>query len=172
MAPEPKIGIACLTYGFIPAECFANLIDFFWKSAESYDIEAFVSSFSLTAHCKNELLQLFLKSDCTHLLFVDPQVLVKAEALEKLLAANKDAVAAGTGKKAGLNEVEFATTDFMLIKRGAIEQLSKSLGNKLPFSIEYSVDLSKRLGEDEVFSKNLRQLGYKIYIDNSVVLAK
>lgn len=111
---------------------------------------------------RNKLAKMFLNTDCTHMLFVDSDIVFTAEHIEALLARNVDIVGGLYPKKevgqpkwvintleghaepdeTGLIEVKYTGTGFMLISRAVFERLIFGFQDE----IEYDDDSAGGLG--------------------------
>ena len=99
---------------------------------------------SLVSRSRNTLTADFLESDCTHLLFIDTDLIFSSEQVARLLAHDKDIVAGFYPKKQegpvqwvcnahlgeprpigpdGLQEVRYMGTGFILVKRCVFERM-------------------------------------------------
>ena len=121
-----------------------------------------------------------LKSGCTHLLFVDHDMVFEPEAVEKLLEANKDIVAAPCNlrklpltanvrlldvKKDELFECEAIGTAFMIIKTFVFKTIPRPW-----FFYEQDENGDMRVSEDVWFCKKAIEAGYKIWCEPRAVV--
>lgn len=141
---------------------------------------------SIVHTARNNLAQEAIDSDCTHILFLDDDMLFPMNTFSALLTADKDIVAAncvtkewpprttankiGGGKvftrrsSEGLEEVESVGTAVMMIKREVFEKLPKPW-----FDNEWiNVEENKFTGEDRYFCYKAREHGFKVYIDHDL----
>jgi hypothetical protein len=151
---------------------------------------------------RNKLAKMFLKTDCTHMLFVDSDIVFTAAHIDALLEHDVDIVGGLYPKKevgvpqwvvnplegqdkpnaAGLIEVLYAGTGFMMIARGVFDRMIAGFDD-----IEYQDDSTGKLGtmhnffhagirdgrwlsEDWWFCQVWRDLGGKIFADARVQL--
>jgi len=95
MIGTPMYGGLCYHgYASGVAESVLNLkehgIDLFWF---------FVANESLITRGRNYVVDYFLKSDCTHLMFIDADIHFRGDAIYSLLSADEDVVCAAYPKK-------------------------------------------------------------------------
>jgi hypothetical protein len=131
---------------------------------------------------RNSAVEAFLKTDCTHLLFMDSDTIAEPESLKKLLDDDKDVVSAVIYKKGGdhspcfgfydektrtfhtpmpfpyneLIPVDTVGTGFVLIKRSVLEKV------KAPWFECYD---KGQAGEDVYFCAKCKDAGVQIYVD-------
>ena len=144
----------------------------------------FVSRDVLTAH--------FLRSNATHLLFVDSDMGWTAADAEKLVLAGKDFVAGTYARKQAdralastllddrdgeLVEAEFAAAGFLLMSRAGVErmvgahpELEYATAHGPAFALWSPIFDGIPYGEDFSFSKRWRALGGKIWVHRGVRL--
>jgi hypothetical protein len=141
---------------------------------------------SIVHLARNELAQLSLDSDCTHIWFVDDDMQFPMNTLNQLLSHDKDVVAANcvtkenpprptskalnskrlytTKHSTGLEEVESTGTGCILIKREVFEGMKKPW-----FDFEWiDAEANAVLGEDRYFCREARKAGFEIYIDHDI----
>lgn len=118
---------------------------------------------SLVPRARNELTARFLASDCTHLMFIDSDIMFTVHDVERLLADDLDIVAGFYPKKQtrleyvcnellspgpdiqpSVRQMAYMGTGFMLIKRGVFETMADRLGDDL----RYISDFTGRLEYD------------------------
>ena len=151
--------------------------------------------FLLAGNChvddaRNTIIQEFLASDCTDLVFLDADVSWKPRQLVRLCQNDKDLVGgvypfrrgdkrgdmpvrmlAGAEVKDGLLEVEGLPTGFLRIKRHVLETLVRDVphftknGARVPILFERTFDGVDRWGGDLNFCNRWRATGGKIYAD-------
>jgi hypothetical protein len=92
---KPKIFIATPMYG---GQCFAVYLDTLLKNQQDLVANGIktclgvVGNESLIPRARDRLVHEFLKTDSTHLLFIDADIQAPADAVRKLLLANEDIV--------------------------------------------------------------------------------
>ena len=110
----------------------------------------------------------------SHILFVDADVTIPKNSIERLLGANKSIIGGivygrgkGTGQKyitgehnykqhnnpRGIKEVDYSTCGFLLIQREVFRKIS------------FSFDPETCLVDDPLFAKQAREAGYPWYVD-------
>lgn len=163
----------------------------------SYSLVAYPTmSVQPVDNARNHIVEEFLKSDCTHLFFVDSDTIPPANALKKLLLQDKEIISGLTpiiehdeNKKndsngfyrkmnvVGENEkfvqefigtipVKGAGGSCILIKREVFEKMEAPW-----YRFQYQDDNGKPIiiGEDILFTVKAQQLGYKIWADTSLI---
>lgn len=139
---------------------------------------------------RNIGVQGFLKTDFTHLFFVDSDMVLPKDALTKLLSTDKDIITSlyfqkkepffpVIGKRSedllewivnypqnSIIEVEYCGMGCCLIKRNVLETMLPKLENigEIPQFFSYANNLS----EDIFFCDKARENGFKIFCDTSV----
>lgn len=109
---------------------------------------------SAVGRCRNDLTQRFLESDCSHLLFIDTDLVFSADHVSRLLSHDVDLVGGFYPKKqegplcwvcnaldagqseetdSGLVTVKYMGTGFMLIKRRVFELMIQHEGPKISY---------------------------------------
>jgi FkbM family methyltransferase len=194
----PKLFVALPCYGDMPAvfvRCLASLIQ---SPPCSLQVKLAIGD-SLVSRARNSLTGDFLASDCTHLLFIDTDLIFSSEHIARLLSHNTPLVGGFYPKKqdgdlawvcnalidhhppetaAGLQELRYIGTGFMLVERQVFERMIDS-------TIAYRADHTGRdehdfwrvgvyqgryLSEDWFFCQRALDLGYKVYGDTRVIL--
>jgi hypothetical protein len=85
-----RIYLATPMYG---GQCTIGYTSSVLKMSKSLEFEhMFISNESNIVRARNMLVHTFLKSDCTHLLFVDADVAFEPSGINDLIAANKDVI--------------------------------------------------------------------------------
>lgn len=127
---------------------------------------------------REQIVRDFLETPCTHLFFVDSDMLFKPEVLDELLKADKEIIGAQYNKRVGKEGVHVAPTRYdmpgmstpdrpfvnqvvatgcMLIKRSAFEKIPApwfSMGTETNW-----------LGEDVYFCRKAKENGVETWID-------
>lgn len=150
--PEVKIYVAVPVYGFHPAQFTASLTRLVLEAPVSLTLKMLQGD-SLVCRARNSLSAEFLQSDCTHLLFIDSDLIFSPEHVRRLVAHDKDLVAGFYPKKqegalnwvcnakleptqadqSGLQEVRYMGTGFMLVKRRVFEQMIEAFGDEISY---------------------------------------
>jgi hypothetical protein len=150
----------------------------------------FIAGYRPLVSARNTAVTDFLKTDCTHLLFIDDDIVPPSHALEELLEADKDVVCPvclmvkdikgmlfpmpaifkknGTGNYKpyygeGIEEVDTITGGCFLIKRHVLEDTGYR------FKFEYNDDGIRTKSADVVFSETMKKHGYKLYAHYDIV---
>jgi glycosyltransferase involved in cell wall biosynthesis len=117
---------------------------------------AVVAGDSLVPRARNTLTVEFLKSDCTHLLFVDSDLVFDASHIVRMLSHDEDIVGGFYPKKQQgdpelvfnamvppvkmdsrrLTQVRYIGTGFILVKRHVIEKMVSELGDQIMFEVD------------------------------------
>ncbi len=121
-------------------------------------------------HNRDRIVNLAVDNNCTHLMFVDSDMLFGADAINRLIAHNVDIVGARYNKKVdgqistvageftGLKEVPFVPTGFLLINCDVFKKIGKPY-----FSFDDGAE-----SEDMYFSQKAIANGYKVYCDADI----
>jgi hypothetical protein len=137
--PKPKVFVGVPIYGGVQAFFMQSLMRLQADAPCSLEIAPLVGD-SLVSRARNSLTKRFLESDCTHLLFIDSDLIFSGEHIERLLSHQKPVVAGFYPKKKegslewvcnrslapseidanGLQEVRYMGTGFMMVEREAI----------------------------------------------------
>lgn len=151
-SPEPNLFIAIPTYGGTPVEFTQSLMKLQADPPCDYSMQ-FMPGDSLVSRARNTLTAEFLKTDCTHLLFIDSDLVFSSEQIRRLVEHDVELVAGFYPKKkdgslewvcnalpeesaplpCGLQEVRYMGTGFMLIKRSVFERMIEHYGDALRF---------------------------------------
>lgn len=121
---------------------------------------------------RRALIQRALKTDCTHILFVDTDVIPEDDFIDKLSAHNKDIV---SGVYYGLNQDPCSRKDGEVFKgEGLCEVDTFAMGlsllsRKVCEEIIYPEPLpSNKIDADVEFCKLAKEKGYQIYQDFTI----
>lgn len=159
----------------------------------------FLEGDSLITRARNNCVARFLATDCTHLFFIDSDIIFSAADIMALAEADESLVCGLYPKKqvelewvvnaldngaknikGHLQEVKFAGTGFMCVKRQAVEQIiaahpeleyvsDHDEGGHVAWDIFGDPVINRRkLSEDWFFCHLWRELGGKIWIDRRV----
>lgn len=149
-----KLMIGSPTYGYKCYTPFAEALIRLEKISKENDLEIeykFIYQESLITRARNTIVSFFLRSDCTHLIFIDSDIDFHPEDVIKLIKHNKDVVVGayplkhlhkidGKSEQACFNysvnllnettkvennliEIEYGATGFMMIRRNVIESM-------------------------------------------------
>lgn len=200
MKQIPKIAIGLPTMNSVHP--YVMMVILFWMS------EAFQSgAYSLAViptygvqpvdNARNKIVEEFLESDCTHLLFVDSDTIPPKNALKKLLAddkdivsaltpiieyneKNKDDIASGYYKKwncVGMNDKHVNPNIGIIPIKGAggsCIMIKRHVFEKMKkpwYRFTYQDDNGKdaRVGEDIFFTAMAISQGFQPYADTSII---
>lgn len=175
-----KICIGMPTAGSIKTMTAFSL----FKTAKHFkDIHLIVKETSLVHQSREEIAREVIQTDCTHLLFIDSDMVFEPEDIEKLLKRDKDIIGAPynyrflppkltvkiqdeQGNKVlkempdGTIECYAVCTGFMLIKTEVFRNIPHPW-----FFFEQDKKGKLICGEDVWFCRQARKAGYKIYFD-------
>jgi glycosyltransferase involved in cell wall biosynthesis len=160
---------------------------FYWGS--HYPLHIVFAQRATPLHAaRNILLEAFLKSDCDYLFFIDDDIVPPNNALDDLLAADKEIISPGTlmpkeiGVKAkipvptamrrrnpadegyypcwgeGVEEVDTIGGGAYLVRRHVFED------RPYKYRFEYENNGARKKGADVAFSEDMRARGYKLYV--------
>lgn len=199
---QQRAFLAIPTYGPMPAE-FVHCL---WGAQLALNAAGIGATLQiLTENChvddgRNLLVRDFLDTECTDLIFIDPDVLFKAEDLVSLLLPDEDIVAGiyplkQTPEKfpvmtlpgdlwsddSGLVEVMGVPTGFLRIRRNVLVLLSSmadryhtkgdtALNHPIPIIFERTFVDGNRISGDYSFCNKWRETGGKIYVDPNMEL--
>lgn len=162
---------------------------------------------SLVSRSRNTITANFLATDATHLLWLDSDLIFSPQHVKRILSHDRDVVGGFYPKKAqgpvqwvvnaldggvdapidanGLQEIKYAGTGFMLIKRHVFEQMIERYGDQIGFIADetgrqeydfWSVGVyqfpdgtRRHLSEDWFFCQRWKDLGGKIWGDTRIV---
>ena len=189
---ENKVFIGVPSYAYSNTNWSINLA---MMCCDTPSIEAVVADYQTPIEmARTNLTVGFLATECTHLLFWDNDVLVPRNALNRLLAHDKDMIgglyfqrgepytptilytAHGTDgdwltaydgwAETGLKKVNGIGTGFLLIKRAVFEKM------EAPW-FKYQIKLTKEgnithFGEDLYFCAKAETLGFEIWVDLTI----
>lgn len=187
---KPRVMIAVPNLGSIDTRLVMKLLR--WTAMpKNWEQATIVMPIGHIPHdsARNHCIDQFLQTGDTHLFFLDDDVVPPPDALEQLLAADKDVISgiypstyydgkkmemsrrnnvfSGTrddgelieAKGKGVQKIAFAGGGCLLIKRHVVEQLIEA-----PlFAFEYNNIGIMTLGEDIYFGKKLAAAGVELY---------
>ena len=143
-------------------------------------------------HARNEIVRIFLKTDCTHLFFVDHDTVPPADAVDKLLAADKDIVSGITHIYRDGGIVNNCFTDYKANEEGSIMtavtentgivpiercggscvMIKREVIEKMPqpwFQTLWDKEYKSYISEDLSFCDKARENGFSLFCETSVV---
>lgn len=151
---KEHVFIAVPVYGGnSPVEFWQSLMKFQADPSCNFSL-CFMPGDSLIPRARNTLTAKFLESDCTHLLFIDSDLVFSGDQIRRLLDHDKDVVAGFYPKKKdgpdiewvcnvfngvqpvtddGLQRIDYAGTGFLLIKRAVFERMIATYGPHIKY---------------------------------------
>ena len=186
---KPKILIGMPSFdGRVPIETTAYLSTSMMRLADRYKFAFGFQRRMLVDMARNEIVQMAVKQNDDYILFVDDDVIVPFDGLEKLLKADKDIVCglmpdrSGRGiylasdkeggkitndtireDEPGLMKIFGGSMGFTLIKRRVFKTLSKAWGGA-PFEFVDVITKGNKvlkMREDVTFSYRAREKGFE-----------
>lgn len=168
-----KLAVATPSTGTIKTKTTESLIKLF----KAYPDAVFLShEGSILHHMRERLVKKAKELDCTHLLFVDSDMVFEPEALETLIKHDKDIIGASANRRKlplesnvenpsgeGLTTCDSIGTGFMLIKLSIFDFLPEPW-----FFFESNEDGDLVNGEDYWFCQLARKHGFQVWVDLSV----
>ena len=123
---------------------------------------SFVFNESLIQRARNSLAHAFLKTDCTHLLFIDADLRFDGAGVYKMIESDKDIICGIYPKKEieKLKEVTPTYCNDMVDLAGSIKDKER-IYNFFSISIEEGTE--RLLSEDYFFCLEWRKIGGKVY---------
>jgi hypothetical protein len=155
---------------------------------------------SLITRCRNELVDVFLKSDYTHFLSIDDDIIFQVEDVMKLLKADKEVIGAtyrlkkepveyvvnalpGITSTTEVSEVAVIGTGLLMIKRKVFDALKEAYpeynyvsdtGNNKgqPMFSYFNVGIreGRTFSEDWCICDDYRKIGGKVFIEPTIRL--
>lgn len=159
-----KLFIGVPVYGSIDCHFFDAWPKFEDAAAHLDYVRFFQFGDSLVSRARNSMTMEFLKTDCTHLLFIDSDLVFSVEHVDRILSHDEDIVGGFYPKKKDgypelvfnptippspmderrLTETRYMGTGFLCIKRRVFERMISELGDELVFK----VDSQEKVGFD------------------------
>ncbi|MBN1941076.1 MAG: hypothetical protein JW772_02740 [Candidatus Diapherotrites archaeon] len=190
-----KIGVCVPLYNQVPTAFFIHFVSFFAQTANKYPLEIFQVDATIVDVARNVLVENFLKSDCTHLLFLDSDMVFPPNIVELLLKHDKEVVSGlyflrkmllpsfrmlnkeGNYQssydfpKNELVKVDATGLGCMLIKRKVLEKVDSENKGKPLFFTKYDKGMRTKVhGEDTAFCELVKKAGFEIYVDTGLIL--
>jgi hypothetical protein len=186
---KKKIYIAIPNDGTIVTELVMNLIQ--WSHDSKYEIKISAPSglFPLD-NARNTIVKDFLETDCTHLWWIDRDIVPPIETLDKLLQADKDAIGAACfSMKAengeyfpypvtlrlndeqryqvyyghSIEQVDATGGACVLVKRKVYEEIER------PYEFVYHRDGTLALTCDFKIWQKFKECGFELFIDFDIL---
>lgn len=143
----PKLFIAIPSYNGVPIEFLQSMMKLQANPPCNMQLK-FLPGDSLVSRARNTLTAMFLKTDCTHLLFIDSDLIFSGEQIKTLLDCNKSVIGGFYPKKKegaiewvcnshkvatkpdakGLQDVRYIGTGFLMVKRDVFKRMIKKFG--------------------------------------------
>lgn len=184
-----KVLIAIPTMGYIKTDLVSRLL--YWVK-NFKGIAHATCGVSPVDHARNEIVRNFLKTDCTHLFFVDSDTVPPVEALEELLKMNVDVASAITHiyRDGGIinncftdyTSNEFGTTMTAVIEHTGIQEVVRCGGScllikrevlekvEIPWFLnEWNEKFTGYVSEDLYFCDKAVKAGFKIFCNTDIV---
>jgi len=172
------IGIP-LSWNYVPSDFFDSCL-----LMNKHNAEIIRTSSGPIHEMRNLIVRRSLELDCTHLVFLDADMVYPPDTITKLLGHDKDIVGALTFKRwpnfepilfagdmhemylidpipEGLVKVTATGTGCLMIKTSVFED------NPYPW-FEFDSNNGKPVGEDINFCYNAGSLGYEIFVDTTI----
>ncbi len=194
---EPKISINICTHRYMNP-FFVNsmfyMLDCMHKTGMKFEMNSQMGVSNITGG-RQERVNAAIQSDCTHMLFIDDDMVFAQDIVHKLLTEMNTLTLAGNRKVAiGVNACRKSPADlYYTAKEVGSEEFLKSKGKtgvaevsrcglgvflipipllrEIPaphFEITWLEDKKEHMGEDFYFIKKLREHGVKVYVDQDV----
>ena len=169
-----RLAIATPSTGTVKTKTVESLVKLFKK----YPDALFLShEGSIIHHMRERLVKKAIELECTHLLFVDSDMVFEPSTVAKLIEDDKDIVGANCNRRKlplestaklisiaadleGLNEAQSVGTGFMLIKLSIFDFLPEPW-----FFFESNEDGALATGEDYWFCRLAREKGFEVWCD-------
>lgn len=152
-----KLFVAIPVYGGMPAEFVQCLLRLQAQPPCELSLK-FLAGDSLVSRARNSLTYAFLKSDCTHLLFIDSDLVFSGEQIKKLIDHDLPVIGGFYPKKKegpiewvcnafkdklepaenGLQEVRYIGTGFIMVKREVFEKMIAEYGSKIAYAPDHN----------------------------------
>jgi hypothetical protein len=160
-----------------------------WRPEEelgisSLQLATYSKEISMLVTSRHQLVVQALKDECTHLLFLDADMVFPPDTLVRLLTPGKEVIAANATtrsfpvktvahdldwkevsslKKDGLQKIQHVGCAVMLIDLSIMEKLQPPL-----FMMEWIPELGDYCGEDIYFCARLQEAGVELWVDHTL----
>lgn len=189
---KPNILIGLPTMSQVNTGLLMVILQWVANAGNKYNISIYPTfSVQPVDNARNQIVDEFLKSDCTHLFFVDADTIPPADALDKLLKHDREIVSGLTPivqhddsvgfytvmnctdlddkrleQNQGLKEMKGAGSSCILIKRSVFDKMKQPY-----YRFLYSDDNGKStmVSEDIYFMAMALGYGVKAYCDTTVI---
>lgn len=195
LEPTVKVGVLVPSAGMWEMEFGRALVSLFahtlhWRpdpalGCERMSVNLYCLSGSMLVTNRQKLIAQALKDNCTHILFIDDDMVFPKDALIRLLSSGKPAIGGnyttrsfpvnwvGQGfdgkpisskKKHGLQKVQYLGCGMLMVRRSVLEKLSVPL-----FMMEWIPDIPGFCGEDVYFcAKIQKEAEEDIWVDHDL----
>ncbi len=156
LAKQRNVFIGVPVFNGVDVHFFDSMMKFVQAKGELQCKIAVVAGDSLVARARNVLTMEFLRSDCTHLLFIDSDLIFSADHVARLLSHDEDIVGGFYPKKQQgraelvfntlippapmderrLTPVRYIGTGFICVKRRVFEKMIEEMGDQLIFEVD------------------------------------
>jgi hypothetical protein len=146
MSEQIKVFIATPMYGGMCTGFYAQsllLMQNVFSQNNIHSAISFVFNESLIQRARNNLAHAFLKTDCTHLLFIDSDLRFDGAGVYKMIEADKDVICGIYPKK----EINWATVRAAVEKGVPDDQLKHHTGSWVINLVDYAANASVRTDE-------------------------
>lgn len=189
-AKKPNIYIAIPAMNEVCTEFARDLaLATGWLSKNGFDFNIGVSMGSVVTRGRRALVELFLKSNCDYIWWLDSDMKFPPDAALRLMARNKDIVGAnyrrrrfpdtsfvsmvgdvGAYRSLETNDLSPAMEQCDVIPHGCV-LIKKTVYQTIPephYLQEYIREIDQELGEDVYFCKEAKKSGFEIWIDHEL----
>ena len=186
---ERKIYIAVPNTGSIDPELVMNLI--YWSNSKMYKVQVHLPTGLVPLdNARNTIVKDFLETDCTHILWIDSDIIPPIQTLDRLIQADKDAIGAACFSMkndhgeyfpypvtlryneeekyqvyygSGIEEVDAVGGACVLVKRELYEALER------PYEYHYHRDGTLALTCDFDIWQKAQAKGFKLFVDFDIL---
>jgi len=149
---KPKIFIATPMYGGMCAGFYTQSIIQLLTTCQANGVDAefsFMFNESLITRARNSLTNTFLKTDCSHLMFIDSDIKFRAEDVIHMIRANKDVLCGIYPKK----EINWYSVKAAMDRGVPFDQLKSHTGSFVVNLVNYVGEVTVPIGEPvEIFN--------------------
>jgi hypothetical protein len=149
---KPKIFIATPMYGGMCAGYYTQSIIQLLTTCQANGVDAefsFMFNESLITRARNSLANTFLKTDCSHLMFIDSDIKFRAADVIHMIRANKDVLCGIYPKK----EINWYSVKAAMDRGVPFDQLKSHTGSFVVNLVNYVGEVTVPIGEPvEIFN--------------------
>jgi hypothetical protein len=149
---KPKIFIATPMYGGMCAGFYTQSIIQLLTTCQANGVDAdfsFMFNESLITRARNSLTHTFLKTDCSHLMFIDSDIKFRAEDVIHMIRADKDILCGIYPKK----EINWHSVKAAMDRGVPFDQLKSHTGSFVVNLVNYVGEVTVPVGEPvEIFN--------------------